>query len=100
MHRPKVDLNLRLHFENSKIHPQEQITPKIEKTLACKSFSFLSIACKAHPYTYGTRKCDLCLTEKLAIMEADPGSLLNTREEFVSKCRHMKKFTMRFFNKK
>ena len=27
-----------------------------------------SIACKAHLYTSGTRKCDLCLTEKLTIM--------------------------------
>ena len=28
---PKVDSNIRLHFKNSKIHPQKQITPKIEK---------------------------------------------------------------------
>ena len=58
------------------------------------------IACKAHPYTGGTRKCDLCLTEKLAIMKADPGSLFNARDEFISKCRHMNKFTLRFFKKK
>ena len=54
----------------------------------------------AHPYTCGTRKCDLCLTEKLAIIKADPESLLNMREEFVSKCRHINKFTLRFFKKK
>ena len=59
-----------------------------------------SIACKAHPCTDGTKKCDLCLTEKLTIMKADPGSLLNTRDEFVSKCRQMNKFTLRFFRKK
>ena len=58
-----------------------------------------SIACKAHPYTGGTRKCDLCLTEKLAIMEADPESLLNKSDEFVSKCRRMNKLTLRFFKK-
>ena len=45
-------------------------------------------------------KFDLCLTEKPAIMKADPESLLNTRDEFVSKCRHMNKFTLRFFKKK
>ena len=38
------------------------------------------------PIHSGTRKCDLCLTENLAIMKADPESLLNTRDEFVSKC--------------
>ena len=31
MHWPKVDLNIRLIFKNSKIHPHQQITPKIEK---------------------------------------------------------------------
>ena len=31
MHWPKVDLKIRLHFKNSKIRPQLQITPKIEK---------------------------------------------------------------------
>ena len=59
-----------------------------------------SIACKVHPYTGGTRKCDLCLTEKLTIMKADLKSLLNMRDEFVSKCRHMNKFTLRFSKKK
>ena len=54
-----------------------------------------SIAYKAHPYTGGTRKYDLCLIEKLAIMKADSESLLNTRDEFVSKCRHMDKFTLK-----
>ena len=37
---------------------------------------------------------------KLAIMKADPESLLNTRDEFVFKCRHMSKFRLRFFKKK
>ena len=59
-----------------------------------------SIAYKARPYTVGTRKCDLCLTEKLVIMKGDPELLLNTCGEFVSKCRHMNKFTLRFFEKK
>ena len=37
---------------------------------------------------------------KLAIMKADPESLLNTRGEFVFKRRHMSKFRLRFFKKK
>ena len=55
------------------------------------------IASKAHPYVCGSRKCDLCLTEKLTIMKADLESLLNTRDELVSKCRHMNKFTLKRF---
>ena len=36
-----------------------------------------SVACKAYPNTGNTTKCDLCLTEELTIMKADPESLLN-----------------------
>ena len=57
------------------------------------------IASKTHPYVWGRRKCDLCLTEKLTIIKADPETLLNTRDELVSKCRHMNKFTSRHFKK-
>ena len=46
------------------------------------------IAMKAHPYICGTRKCDLCLCEKLMIARANSASLLNKRDELVSKCRH------------
>ena len=51
------------------------------------------ISSKAHPYVCGRRKCNLCLTEKLTITKADPETLLNTRDELVSKCRQMSKFT-------
>ena len=53
------------------------------------------IAIKAHPYICGTRKCDLCWCEKLLIARANSGSLLNKRDELVSKCRHMNKFTLK-----
>ena len=57
------------------------------------------IASKAHPYVCGSRKCDLCLTEKLTIIKADLERLLNTRDELVSKWMHMNKFTLRHFKK-
>ena len=47
------------------------------------------IASKAHPYICGSRKYDLCSTEKLTIIKADPETLLNTYDELVSKSRHM-----------
>ena len=52
---------------------------------------------KAHPHICGTRKCDLCLCEKLMIARANSASLLNKRDELVSKCRHMNKFTLKCF---
>ena len=48
-------------------------------------------ASKAHLYVCGSRKC------KLTIVEADPETLLNTRDEPESKCWHMNKFTLRRF---
>ena len=59
----------------------------------------LCIASKARPYVCGSSKCDLCLTEKVTIIKADPESLLNTRDELVPTCRHMNKFTLRCFKK-
>ena len=55
------------------------------------------ISMKAHPYICGTRKCDLCLCEKLLIARANSATLLNKRDELVSKCRHMNKFTLKCF---
>ena len=54
-----------------------------------------SIAATSSPYKTGTRRCDLCLTEKLIIARADPSTLLNSRGELVSKCRHRNKFNFK-----
>ena len=53
-----------------------------------------SIAAKAFPYTCGTRRCDLCLTEKTCIIRANPLGLLNKRTELISKCRHRNKYLL------
>ena len=58
------------------------------------------IACKRHPYTGNIKKCDLYLTEKLAIVKANSEPLLNTRDEFLNVGRHMNKITLKFFNNK
>ena len=57
-----------------------------------------SVAATAIPYTCGSKRCDLCLTEKLLIAQADPKTLLNKRSEIVSKCRHRNKFTLKRFH--
>jgi hypothetical protein len=48
----------------------------------------------AAPYKEGSRRCDLCLTEKVAIVRAEPKGLLNKRTELISKCRHRRKFLL------
>ena len=44
---------------------------------------------KAHPYRCGSRRCDVCLTEKLVIASAvteEPDSTLNRRYELATVC--------------
>ena len=50
---------------------------------------------KAYTYRSGSKRCDLCLTEKLTILEADPQTTLNSRSELNSKCRHNWKYKLR-----
>ena len=42
-----------------------------------------------------TRRCGLCLTDKMIITLADPKVLLNKRNELISKCCHRKKFILK-----
>ena len=53
---------------------------------------------KAYPYRGGSRRCDLCLSEKLVIALSDPETTLNSRSELTSKCRHKWKYSLRVSN--
>ena len=53
-----------------------------------------SIAARASPYKCGTRRCDLCLTEKAIILRSEHRGLLNKRTELISKCRHRNKLIL------
>ena len=52
------------------------------------------IAAPASPYRCGTRRCDLCITEKTIIARSNHKGLLNKRTELISKCRHRNKFIL------
>ena len=55
-----------------------------------------SIIARARPYNNSSKRCDLCLTEKLLIIKnSHRKSLLNKRSELVSKCRHENKFYLK-----
>ena len=52
-----------------------------------------SIAKRAISYTGGSKRCNLCLEEKLCILkERDKTRLLNKRSELVSTCNHKRMF--------
>ena len=50
---------------------------------------------KAFPHRGVGEHCDLCLTEKLLIIENKSENLLNKRSELISKCRHVNEFLLK-----
>ena len=47
---------------------------------------------KCVPYQCGSRRCDVCLSEKLHILLADQPTSLNKRSELVGACRHQQRY--------
>ena len=81
-------------FQNKKYSNETELSKHIwdlkEKN---KDFNITwSILKQSISYTGGTKRCNLCLDEKLFIMKADKQSLLNKRSEIVSTCRHKNRF--------
>ena len=49
---------------------------------------------KAMMYKPGASYCDLCISEKVEILLANPKSSLNKRTEILEKCRHRHRFKL------
>ena len=49
------------------------------------------VVTKCQPYRCGTRRCDLCLSEKYEILRSDESDCLNKNSELLQKCRHSNK---------
>ena len=58
-----------------------------------------SILKRVAPRAAGRNTCNLCLEEKLSILESNSARLLNKRSELFSKCRHRFKFSARNFKR-
>ena len=56
-----------------------------------------SILATAPAYSNKSKRCHLCLTEKLYLIRGKKPSLLNKRSELISKCRHENKFYLANF---
>ena len=54
-----------------------------------------TIISRARPYNNISKRCDLCLMEKLMTITANPDRTLNKRSELISKCHHENKFYLR-----
>ena len=58
-----------------------------------------SIKSRAPTYKSGSRKCSLCIQEKLAIALCKPHRLLNSRTEILQKCNHRGQLELAKLNK-
>ena len=47
------------------------------------------------PYTPETKRCNLCMSEKIEIALHEGKNLLNKRNEIISRCLHRKRFKLR-----
>ena len=53
-----------------------------------------SIMKKVKAYKPGSKRCNLCLEEKLLIMKAKKTECLNKRSDLISKCRHVTRYLL------
>ena len=54
-----------------------------------------SIIKRVPAYRPGSRRCNLCLEEKLLLMKGDQNVLLNKRNELFARCRHVTKHQLK-----
>ena len=98
---PEADIKLRLanhrhSFRNKKLRNSTRLSAYVHE-LEDQNQSFdikWSIQAKMNPYVCGSRKCNLCLTEKYEILKMDPKKSLNKRNEIANKCQHRAKFKL------
>ena len=46
-------------------------------------------------YNPTSKRCNLCLTEKLEILDDPDKNMLNKRSEIISQCRHQNKYRLK-----
>ena len=84
----------KLSFQNRNYSNSRELSKHIW-TLKDNNTNFAinwSILATAPAYSNKSKRCHLCLTEKLYLVRAKKPSLLNKRTELISKCRHENKF--------
>ena len=91
--------NHKQSFTNKSYENSTELSKYIWK-LKSKQQPFVTswtILSPASAYNNITKRCNLCLSEKLYIITADKSTLLNKRSELVSKCRHESKYCLTNF---
>ena len=88
--------NHKCSFNNLKYGKRTELSKYIWKTKESgHQYSIdWDIIAHADAYSNTTKRCNLCLTEKMLIISSSKFNLLNKRSELISKCRHENKFML------
>ena len=80
-----ADMRHKEHKKNTRM--AAYIWEKKDRNVEIQSVKW-EVLKNCHKYTAGGDKCDVCLSEKLAIMKNKDPRSLNKRSEFMNKCLH------------
>ena len=86
--------NHKKSFNNEKYEKETELSKyiwKLKKNKKDYSVSW-SILKRAPAFSPGRKRCNLCIEEKLCLMQGNATKLLNKRSEIFAKCRHREKF--------
>ena len=84
-------------FENKKYKTRIELAKYIWQLIG-KGIPFemsWNIMARYSSYKAGSRRCNLCFTEKFLIAQRPKHLLLNKRLELVTQCRHRNKFYLK-----
>ena len=83
-------------FNNKKLMNETELSKEIWKIKARGGTPKVKwkILRKAKSYNPQSKRCLLCITEKLAIAEHEGRDMLNKRSEAVAKCRHQNRYAL------
>ena len=86
-------------FTNKKYSTETELSKHIWKLKAAKKPLTItrSLLKNVPAYKAGSRRCNLCLDEKLTITKNKVNSLLNKRTELFTKCRHETRYLISNF---
>ena len=88
--------NHKMSFNNVRYRNDTELSKEVWKIKDLKGTANLKWSIKGRYKSYNplSKRCNLCLNEKLEIITHQGDNLLNARSEVVSKCRHKNKFKL------
>ena len=89
----KSDINKTTNKDKGTTKLAKHISELKEKGIKFEPIKWTIIE-RCKPYVAGAKNCNLCMAEKIHILEAESRTSLNSRSEMLAMCRHKWKFLL------